>query len=352
MPSPSAYAAIQARVRVMYSTLLPEMEIVRLSETSDYNTLIAQLKLTPDAPYLDRAKDKELDPRRAAFQLRQRLGEAYASVLSTAPKHTRGLLEQMYRRFEVDNLKGVLRGLVTGASWDRVRFVLFPLTTTDLPAQAMVEAGNMAAAVELLQGTPYYDTLSFAMKRFNAEQNLFPLEVALDLAYWRRLWAEIKRLPRDDRAYALRVAGSLLDMNNVMWAIRYRVYYNLSEEELINYTLPVGFRVRDDDIRSIAAGADLALVTGRIYPGLPDLQALFETPRQGLPRLEKMLFQRVARECHAAFLGSPFHIGLLMGYLVLQEFEIQDLIVLLEAKATGAAESEFRPLLVAGGHLN
>jgi hypothetical protein len=38
----------------------------------------------------------------------------------------------------------------------------------------------------------------------------------------------------------MKIIGSLLDMNNLMWAIRYKVYHKLSEEELINYTLPFG----------------------------------------------------------------------------------------------------------------
>lgn len=352
MPGAAAYAAIHARVRVMYSTLLPGTEVDRLAETPDYNTLLTQLKQSAYASYLDRVKDKELAPRRAAFQMRVRLAEAYASIIAMAPKHTHDLLAQMYRRFEVDNLKGILRGIVSGASWDKVRFVLFPLTSTALPAQAMVEAGNVTAAIELLQGTPYYETLSYAMKRYNVEQNLFPLEVALDLAYWRKLWSEVNRLPGDDRVQALRVAGSLLDMNNLMWALRYRVYYNLSEEELINYTLPFGFRVRDEDIRSIAAGTDLALVTSRIFPGIGDLETLFHDPRRGLQALELKLMRKVAHQCHAAFLGNPFHIGLLLGYLVLQEMEIQDLTVLIEAKSTDTAEDDFRMLLVAGSRLN
>jgi V/A-type H+-transporting ATPase subunit C len=352
MPGAADYAAIHARVRVMYSTLLPAEEMTRLGEVGDYTSLVTQLKQTAYGSFLERAKDKELDPRRATYYMRSRLAEAYASVISTAPKHTRSLLAQMYRRFEVDNLKGILRGIASGASWDKVRFVLFPLTSTVLPAQAMVEAGNIGAAIELLQGTPYYDTLSFAMKRFSAEQNLFPLEVALDLAYWRKLWSEINHLPREDRAQALRVAGSLIDVNNLMWAIRYRVYYNLSEEELINYTLPFGFRVRDEDVRSVAAGADLALILTRIFPGLEEVENLLQHPRSGLPQLEMKLFHRVARQCHTAFLGNPFHVGLLLGYLVLQELEIQDLTVYLEAKATGKAEEDFRGLLVEPARLN
>src|SRR3970282_1791950 len=118
--------------------------------------------------------------------------------------------------------------------------------------------------------------MSFAMKRFSTEQNLFPLEVALDLNYWRRLWAEAKRLSGKDREMGLKIIGSLLDLNNLMWVIRYKIYHNLSEEELINYTLPFGYRVRDEDVRAIAAGADLSSVVGRVFPGIPDANALLE----------------------------------------------------------------------------
>jgi V/A-type H+/Na+-transporting ATPase subunit C len=135
-------------------------------------------------------------------------------------------------------------------------------------------------------------------------------------------------------------------MNNLMWAIRYRVYHKLSEEEVINYTLPFGYRVKDSDIRAIAAGADAASVINRIFPGIPDLNALLENPQTGLPRLEVLLKQRVLKECLAAFVGSPFHIGLPLAFLIMHDFEVQDLIVLIEAKSSGLPEEEYRPFLL------
>jgi vacuolar-type H+-ATPase subunit C/Vma6 len=231
--------------------------------------------------------------------------------------------------------------------WERVRDVLFPLGSASvLPAQAMVESGSVATAVDLLRGTPYEETLSFAMKRYSAEQNLFPLEVALDLSYWRRLWSEAQKLTGQDRQSSVRIIGSLLDMNNLMWAIRYRVYHKLSEEEVINYTLPFGYRVQDADLRAIAAGADIASVVTRIFPGIPDVNALLENPRSGLPRLEVLLKRRIMEECLAAFVGSPFHIGIPLAFLVLHDFEIQDLIVLIEAKSSELPQEEYQPFLL------
>jgi V/A-type H+/Na+-transporting ATPase subunit C len=348
------YAAISARVRAKYAELLTPQDIVRLSEAPDFLSLFTALKGTGYGPYLEGLKDKDITPRRTIIQIKRKLADAFYSVIQMAPVQTRPLVKQLYRYYEIGNLKAVLRGIVTVSTWnaeaslwDRVRDVLFPVgANTVLPAQAMIESGSVAAAVDLLRGTPYEDVLSFAMKRYSAEQNLFPLEVALDLSFWRRLWAEAQKLTGQDREHSVRIIGSLLDMNNLMWAIRYRVYHRLSEEEVINYTLPFGYRVKDSDIRAIAAGADVASVISRLYPGIPDVNALLENPQSGLPKLEVLLKREIMKQCLAAFVGSPFHIGIPLAFLVLHDFEVQDLIVLIEAKSSGLPEDEYRPYLL------
>jgi V/A-type H+-transporting ATPase subunit C len=345
----AAYAAIHARVRILYSRLLTPQEITILSEATDFGTLIEFLEDSPYGPYLESVEEKELTPRRAVFQIKGRLADAYRTVIDFAPAHTKPLLSQYYRHYEVDNLKAVLRGIVSGASWSQVLFVLFPLGPDSvLPAQEMVETENVAAAIDLLDGMPYYDTLSHAMERYAAEKSLFPLEVALDLNYWRELWSEVNQLANQDRAHSRRIVGSLLDMNNLIWAIRYRMYHHLSEEEIINYTLPFGYRVRDEDIRAIAAGADILQVVSQLYPDLPNLDELLQEPRKGLPELEIQLQRYVADQCRAAFVGYPFRISLPLAFLVLTEMEIQDLTVLIEAKSSEVTNEGYKPYLIMG----
>jgi len=349
----SGYAATNARVRSMYSTLLSPQDYARLLEAPDFDTLITLLKRSPYGPSLEDVKDRDLSPRRAAFQLRARLAEAYTNLIYTTPFQSRRLLVQLYRNFEVDNLKAVLRGIVAGASWDQVRFLLFPLgPVTVLPAQAMMETRNVTTAIELLRGTPYEEPLSFALKRFSAEQNLFPLEVALDLSYWRNLWNDSIQLAGQDRMQALRILGPLIDVTNLMWAIRYRVYHHLSEEEMINYTLPFGYHVHDQDIRAIAAGADIARIVERIYPEISGVDELLADTRSGLSILEMKLQREIVKGCQAVLLGNPFHIGVPIAYLLLHKMEIQDLTVLIEAKSTQARPEDFRPYLLMEPALN
>jgi V/A-type H+-transporting ATPase subunit C len=345
----SGYAAVHARVRAMHASMLAPPTWELLCEASDLQGLIDILKETVYASYLEAVESARLTPRRTVYQVKQHLADVSVTTIGLVPEHSRPLLTQLYRLWEVDNLKAVLRGIAANATWDEVRYVLFPMESYNvLPAQEMVEGGSISVAVDLLRGTPYYDTLSHAMERYTAEQSLFPLEVALDLAYWRTLWRDATRLSGRDRERAMSLIGPLVDMSNLMWAIRYRTYHHLSEEEIINYTLPFGYRVHDQDIRSIAAGADITRVVGRIYPELVERGALSASLSSDLAQLERRLQQRIVERSRAAFLGYPFHVGIPIAYVLLNRAEIQDLTVLIEAKSSGMPTEGFLSYLVIG----
>ncbi len=345
----SGYAAIHSRVRIMYSELLTPQQVALLRDAVSLPALVTVLKTTAYGPYLTVTDDKVLTARRTLAQLKRKVADAYMAVIHSAPGHARALLVQFLRHFEVRNLKAVLRGIVIGSTWEQIEDVLFPLGSLSvLPAQQMLEAGNIEAAVAQLSGTPYYETLTQAIKRYASEQSLFPLEVALDLNYWRKLWGAASQLPGLDHTQAIRIIGAVVDVTNLMWALRYHSYYHLSEEEVINYTLPFGHHVRDEDIRAIAAGADAARIVERLYPGLRNVEALLQDPERGLPKLELELQRRQRKLFISIFTSYPFTIGLALALVQLSELELQDLTVLIEAKSSQMPAEEYLPYLLMG----
>ena len=349
MQEVQAYSRVHATVRALYSTMLTPEVWNTLIQAQDFDALLNILLRTVYGPYLQQVKRPELTPRRAAYQIRWHLTDIYNKLISLTPDPGRQLLLQLWRLHEVDNLKATLRGVETGASWYQVRHLLHPmtkyitLTTADM--EKMIQSGDVARAINCISHTPYYDTLIHALERYRAEKNLFPLEVALDLDYHRQLWQSVNQLTGADREHTLRIVGTVLDVDNLLWAIRYRVYHHLSEQEIINYTLPFGYQVRDEDIRAIAAGADIAQVVRSIYPDAEGLEQLSEQPRAGLAVLELSLQRHIVKICRAAFIGYPFHVGIPAAYLLLNEHEIRDLTALIEAKASRLPAEMFVPML-------
>jgi vacuolar-type H+-ATPase subunit C/Vma6 len=333
----------------MYSKMLEADTWNALVQAKDLDTALSILSKTAYSSHL---LLKGITPRRAVHQLRRRLADTYEKLIRLLPGESSHLLLWLWRLYEVDDLKAVLRGIEAHASWEQIllllhpkpRHAMLPLDTM----QRMVLSGIVTRAVELTSHTPYYNALVHAVERYKAEESLFPLEVALDLEHHRRLWESIERLGDLDRTWALRIVGSVIDMDNLLWAIRYRIYHHLSEEEIINYTLPFGYQVRDEHIRAIAGGADVAEVVKRIYPEAPITEKLEDenTAGGGLQALELALQRRIASQCRKAFIGDPFHIGIPLGYLVLSEYEIRDLTVLIEAKASQLPIETFKRIMV------
>jgi vacuolar-type H+-ATPase subunit C/Vma6 len=345
-----AYSLVHATVRALYSNMLTPETWNDLIQAEGFDAVLDLLSKTAYAPYLG-IERQALTPRRTEYQIRWHLADVYQKLIRLTPEPGRQLLLQLWRLYEVDNLKATLRGVESGASWEQVRHLLSPmpqhitLTTADI--EKMVQSGTVTQAIEYTHHTPYYDTLVHALERYRAEGNLFPLEVALDLEYRRGLWQSINQLTGLDHEQALRTVGTMLDLDNLLWAIRYRVYHHLSEEEIINYTLPLGYQVHDEDIRAIAAGAEIGPVVKRIYPDIEELGQLPDMSRFGnLADLELILHRHTINMCRKVFRGYPFHIGIPTAYLLLNEYEIRDLTVLIEAKASHLPPEAFAQMIV------
>ncbi len=347
--STRTYALIQATTRALYSQMLSDAEWHTLIHAQDFDALLGELGKTAYGSYLQLDR-RMLTPRRVTYQIKRRLADRYTKLIRLAPPATAHLITQLWRSHEVNNIKATLRGIETGATWEQVLFLLSPIPAHAQLSAAdmgkMLQSGEIVRAIERLKNTPYYDTLSHAVLRYQNEHNLFPLEVALDLAYSRELWQSIQQLPKRDQAHAMRITGTHLVANNVLWALRYRIYHQLSEEEIVNYTLSLAPRVSDADIRMIAAGDQISAAVARIFPQIAArIPENLTTGAQGLRALELLLQRYIVKLCRSAFIGDPFQIGIPLAYLHLMGHEIRDLTTIIEAKASQMPTTLFMPQL-------
>ena len=345
-----AYALAQATVRALYADLLSQALWEDLIRAPDYSAVVTILTKTVYGQTLqiDRAL---LTPRRAAYQIRLHLADIYSKLIRISPAAGRPVLTTLWHHYEVDNIRVALRGVEAGATWDQVRHLLYPMRRYVEVAvrelEQMVRSGSVARAIDVLKGTQYHGILSHALTRYEEEQSLFPLEVALDIGYRRTLWDCLFALKGQDQTMALMTVGTVLDIDNLLWALRFRVYHHLTEAEIVNYTLPTGYEVRDDDIRLIAGGGDSPQAVFRAYPELRDtLRGVSFDTGEELGRLEQALLRLLIDRCRRVFVGAPFHIGLPLAYVLLNEYEIRDLTLLIEAKAAGTPVGTFVPMLL------
>ena len=343
----SAYGVLNVRVRAGLGEMLAPETFARMDGSPDVASILAILRDTVYGRVLSKADEGDANPRRITYLLRTHLTEKFEVVVENAPKVARPLIEQLFRLYEVDNLKATFRSIQAKDSWDKLSHLLFPMGGfITLPYERMLATGSVPDVIGLLENTPYGQPLKAALPRFLRENDLFAIEVNLDLDYWAKTWKLIDDLPGGDRRLAHDLIGEIIERNDLLWATRFFLYYKLSAAEILNYTLGIGPKVPDEVIGRISQGEPLKSVLASIYPELRPKTVAEGAENLDVSHWEIELHRMYFRHCRSKLVGPPFNLGVSLAYLFLLEYEIEDIILLLEAKAMGLPRERYSSYLI------
>ncbi len=337
-----SYAAAQGFIRARLSRLLDRSAWARLLDAASIAQLGQFLAQTTAAPAV--APDGRLQLR----ILRGQVAAAGNTLLRFLPRDSRELLAWYIRRFEIENLKTVLRAVHYRLDRSRTIASLIPLPSTRWRWETLAEAQSIPAVIEQLRDSPYARPLENAMERYQQERRLFHLEIALDLFYFQKLVRLIESLSGKEADDARRFLGRAIAVQNVLWAYRYKIYGRMTPEEIINYTLHRAFAGGLDTVRRVALGSPLTVEAERLgfrlLPGLSDVEAMTE--------IEILAEQERFKLATAMIVRPLFHLGGALAYLWLLEGEVRDLAVIAEGKIIGLPGLEIASRLIRAAWLH
>ena len=333
---PFSYAAVQGSIRARLSRLLDEAAWKSLVEANSLAELGQLLARTTAA------RAVAGDGRILARNLRGEVAAAGRVLARYLPRRSAALVAWYLQRFEIENLKTVLRAVHYRLERRRALDALVPVPAPRLPSESLLEADSVSMVLEQIRTTPFARPLQNAMERYQQERRLFHLEVALDLFYFRKLVRLIESQGEEGEAGARRLLGRWIAIQNLLWAFRYRIYGGMTPEEIINFTLHRAFAAGLDMVRRVALGSSLAAEAGRlgfqVSPALSEVEALTEIEIRA-ERERFLLATSVIRR-------PLFHLGGVLAYLWLLESEVRDLAVIAEGKAAGLTGAEIAPRLL------
>lgn len=325
-----SYAAAQGYIRARLSRFIDRATWDRLLDAASPEELGQFLRRTRAAPAVTPSGVVHLGI------LRGEVASSERTVARFLPRSTRELVAWYNKRFEIENLKAVLRAVHYQLDQPRALSSLIPLPFTRWNWESLLEWTSVTALIDQVRDSPYARPLENSMERYQQEHRLFYLEVAIDLFYFQKLVRLIESQTGRDGDDARQFLGRWIAVQNLLWAYRYRVHGQMTPEEIINYTLHRAFAAGLDTIRRIALGSTLTLEAERLGfhlpAGLPEVDALTELELQA----ERERFQRARAVTGRALFG----LGGVLGYLWLVEGQVQDLIVLVEGKSTGLSAPE------------
>ena len=266
----------------------------------------------------------------------------------------------LLHRHEADNLKSIFRCVAAGrGNRDELRRRLYLSKQSKISYDNVLSARDFMELADSLRNTPYHKVLLEPLRRLHIgeEHSLFPLEMALDIFTETSLHRTLKKLEPTERDALLPIFGVRADLFNLYLLYRALAFYDMTPEETLNRLLPARFRVKMPVLRELAragsgdAAADMLKGRFPAYAELFSSALADENPQLSLERnIKRHIYLQAAR----VFGKSPPGFHTAASYYVLKEFEITDIIRIIEYVRYGhdrrdAAEYLTRPVTSSGG---
>lgn len=244
----------------------------------------------------------------------------------------RRLLMQWASRYELLNIKALVRGKIGQLSSEEIERNLFKLPGfLSLNHDELINTDSVPELLRHLQKTHYKRIAMQALRRYEERPDPFLLDATLDQQFYSELIDRTRQLASTDRDEVLNLIGRIVDRHNLVWSLRYRFNYGLQPSEVLYLAIDGGRSLNRSRLQQIVNADTLAEALNH----LPE-KLLGERP---VPR-EITLIEAAMRsdlQAHGRRLmrRSPSILTSILAYLVVRHGEILALYAIAHARLHG-----------------
>jgi vacuolar-type H+-ATPase subunit C/Vma6 len=291
----------------------------------------------------------------ATADFQRRLTRDLVRELSDCLKHLDGagaeLLAWMLARFQVENIKMLVRGLVNHVPFEVLRQYIVSLPhNLELDMEVLGKAESLGDFIARLPMGMPRRWLRNAASVYREEPRTFFLEAALDCGYFQELLARTEPLPDEENELIRPLILQEVDTFHLMLALRGRFHYSLGPEKLLPLHVR-GSGISTERFAAMNADPDpltaAARAVGRALDVLPSAPA--STTGSGelnLAVFEALAWKRFLRLANRAFRRSHMGLGAVVGYMGIRRVEVANLITISEAIRTGLTAEAMNARLI------
>lgn len=160
------------------------------------------------------------------------------------------IVDAMLIRYEFEDIKVILRSIVEDENISLNNETLMYNMNTHVNYDKLSKCENIHQALELLKRTSYKRAFIFL-----ADEDVlrlhFHVEMNLDSLYFNFVKNATNKLSKNSQNILNSYFSSLIDTINLQWIIRSKKYYNLSNEEIYNYTIRNGKYIKGDFLKTL-----------------------------------------------------------------------------------------------------
>jgi V/A-type H+-transporting ATPase subunit C len=340
-----------ARMRGMRANLLPVEFFNRLVEVTDVTQAVKDLMGTEYAADLE---GELVHGRTAAVidvALKDNMVRAYRKVLSFLHPSARTLLSTLLGRWDVFNIKTILRGAHNHVALDEVKESFFPagyMGEDDLESLAKIDDVGAIIDTMAMWGLVYTAPLRRAFPDYVRDNDLAPLELALDRQY--TSWAASRLVGQSsDVSIARRILGMQIDTSNLVMALRL-LKADVGAAQSETYFMEGGRAISRDLFLELSRMSDVDEVVDRMkrtkYAGVLDDVAFRYLESNSITVFERALEEQLMRRALTAGVNDPHGVGVAIAYLYGKQNEITNLRIVVKGIAVGMPADRVREELI------
>lgn len=312
--------ALNAKILKMYSDFLVYEDFVNMAEGDSVRFCLAYLK-EKKFPNIDSFSDiYEIEEFLQDYRRRQ-----VKKLQGFLPGKYSDFIKAYMEREKVEKIVKILRALRMNKE-PRVEKLV--INGRNIP----FKEESFESFIDNLKDTPYYDYMK-NYKSSRDEDSLFSIEMNLDKYYYRNLTESIKSLSKADRDEFKKIFGVKIDLLNIIWIYRAKKYYDISPEEIFNFTI-FGGNYNSEKLLHLSYIDEEEFEEEIKKSKYSILFADGRVIRTG--RTSKKLMYSIANKNFRRTDG----IGKFMSFLILLDSEIENIERILEATRFGLSKEE------------
>ena len=252
MGSVVKFSAINSKVKAMIGKMLSEEQYLKLLKCKDFKSTVKVLKEeTNYGELLEGYNLEKIHRGNLEIILDRHYISIYSKFINYFNGEYRKLIKALFIRWEIEDLKVIIRGKYLGRSKDEIENKLIARSSLNtINYDYLLALKNVEEVIDGLKGSIYYKSLKNLAKD-TSEKGLFRIETELDFVYFSSVRQELKHLDNENKEVGYSIIGMEADLLNLGWIYRGKTFYKIPPEELFNYTIYDGYKLSKEKLRKL-----------------------------------------------------------------------------------------------------
>ena len=329
MGSVVKFSAINTKVKAMMGKSLSKDQYFKLLSCKDFKGTLSVLKEeTSYGVLLESYNLEKIHRGDLEIILHKHYISTYNKFINYFDGEYRNLIKTLFLRWEIEDLKVIIRGKYLDRSKGDIENKLIAKSTLNtINYDYLLALKNVEAVIEGLKGSIYYNSLKNLAKIATAK-GLFEIETQLDFVYFSSIRRELKHLDNENKEVVYNIISLEADLLNLGWIYRGRTFYKIPPEELFNYIIYNGYKLSKEKIKKLCyinnfeGFKNLLEKTPYAFIYEKDDSNFIEKRER---EYQRKFFKKILRE-------NKTNISMVMSYLIVYRIEIRDIISIMEQK--------------------